>query len=583
MMMTTKLMMKRAARRLALAAVTAVATVATVAAAGCSHKKNDLPTTDSGDAPKPSVKHVGPAGVTLGLITDGNSHAAYLLAPSPVMAGTAQVGVAGALHVVDYQGHDVLIAANVLAGGYVLAPDASSLFYIGFDPATNLDDGQATLQWVDLTAGKPQSKQVLTGMPVTGISGGKYLPQPLAQSGFYSATGRYFLCGAAADPDAVTDDLHVIDTTSGADVYQRLNGAWTYPQVVTADETLIFQDTAGGTGPTDPPVQTLSWVSLTNLQAKGDIATHTAQFRPTRDGKTLLVLKTNGDLQTWDLTGGRATPAVPPKTLASGVAVFTQGSSGQVAWLGADHSVHVVALDGTKALDLDGATAQADLFGGPLLVSDAVYFWREVEPQNSRGSLYYAKLAGGAPVLVAPKTSLADVAVVSGTLLFEDNVDDFGNFGNVVSAAPDGSARLALGTKAPVAGLAVGARSSSGWFAMYLSDTVIGSGTPADGSLPISGALALASAGGGQVTVNSSVHGFGISNSGFTAVYAGDATFNGATKNYVGSLEFVDTGSPSTRVDAKLAGVAELGGILWRRMFVSAPANNKPGIYYVSY
>jgi hypothetical protein len=327
-------------------------------------------------------------------------------------------------------------------------------------------------------------------------------------------------------------------------------------------------------------VQSLLWVSLVDRAQTGKIAERTAQFRPTRDGKTLLVLKTNGDLQTWDLAGRSGVP----KTLVSGVAVFTQGASGQVAWLGVDHSLHVVGLDGTKLLDLDAATAKADLFASPLLVSDAVYYWQLVEPQNSRGQLWYVKLAGGsAPVKVGDNVSLADVALAAGTLLYERNVDAVGNFGEATSAAPDGSAATTLGTRVPVGGLVIGIRNPGGWYGLFLSNTVISAETPSDGSLPITGALAFAGSGGGQVELDGSVHAFALSNSGFTATYSGGAAWNAVAGNFVGSLMFVDTAAPGTRVDGKLAGVAELGPILNRRFFVSAPAAAKPGIYYVSY
>ena len=50
----------------------------------------------------------------------------------------------------------------------------------------------------------------------------------LAQGGFMSPSGHFFLAGVRASGVAQSLDMHVIRMTDGADVFDRLNGGFDY-------------------------------------------------------------------------------------------------------------------------------------------------------------------------------------------------------------------------------------------------------------------------------------------------------------------------------------------------------------------
>ncbi|MGZ3405404.1 MAG: hypothetical protein ACXVAN_03105 [Polyangia bacterium] len=540
--------------------------------------------------PSPTAMHVGATGVTSNLVTAGG-HAAYLLNAAPMTSSGTTIGVAGELHVVTFDGTDVTVAPNVLAERYQLAPDGKSIFWISFDPTNGPTSGTASLEYLSLSAGAT-AKAITGQMPVTNLvqdptKAAVYSPNPLTMESFFSPSAKYFLVAIAPAKESTEPDLHVIDTSSGMDVYQRPNGAALYSQVVLPDDTMLFQDTAGGTSTSSTPVQTLYWVALPGGTAPAQIATKTASILPTADNKTILILTTGGNLLTWDATN-KASAAKP---LASNVALLSLGgaATGPVAYVGWDHSVHVVATDGTKKLDLDGATANADLFGAIRLSPDGanVYYFQNAEPQNRRGTLFRAAVAAGAtPAHVADKVSLADLAATGDALVFLQNVDDVGAFGDAATAALDGSGVKTLGTKAPVGGLRVGAAGSS-WYALHLTGAAaVAANTPIDGSPAITGGLAFVAGGSAaDVSLDATVHqgAFGFSDDGLAAVFAAGATWDATAKNWLGALSFIATGAPSTKIDGTVAGVSELGPIAGRSLFVSAPGASPAGIYFVRY
>jgi hypothetical protein len=127
------------------------------------------------------------------------------------------------------------------------------------------------------------------------------------------------------------------------------------------------------------------------------------------------------------------------------------------------------------------------------------------------------------------------------------------------------------------------------WFAMHLNTSVDDSATntPIDGSSAVYGALSFEDyTGAAAVTLDAKVHagafGFALDD-GRTAAYVTGATWNATAKNYVGSLALIAARSPSTKVDGILTGVAELGPIIARSMFVSAPTATMAGVYFVKY
>ena len=519
--------------------------------------------------PAPTATHVGATGPSAGLVTVGADLAAYLLNPTGTPA-------TGALHVVTKAGVDKAIDTNVPIGGYALGADGKSIIY------TKAAGQSAALLWADPTIATPTPKTVIA----TGV-----ISTTLAFAGFYGPSGHYFAVGVTPANIASSPDMHVIDAHTGTDVYQRLNGEFDYLESVLPDETMIFQDTAGGTSVGTTPVQTLYWVALPGSVAAAPIATHTSTFAPSADGKTLLILKTSGDLVTWDLTTKPATT----KPLATGAAVYTIGSdaNGPVAYVGGDRSIHVIGFDGTKLLDVAATTATAgDVLGTPMLSGDNahLYYWQNVERQENRGTLMHvAVTAGATPNKVGDKISMLDVNINDNSLVFIQNVDNLGQFGDAARTDLDGSNPTALGTKANVGGLAAVNPGPDTWFAMQLTAAVDDSATnsPIDGSAAIYGALAFYDyTGGAAVALDTKVHAGAFAfaaDDGRTAAFVKGATFDATAKNYVGSLAFIAARAPSMTVDGMLTGVSELGPIVGRSLFVNAPTATTAGVYYVTY
>jgi hypothetical protein len=565
--------------------------LATLSVAGCHSGGGKPGSDDPGTPPSPMASHVSASGVTAGLVA-GGTHAAYLLNPRPAMSGTIKLGTAGELHVTNASGRDFKVASDVLLGRYVMAPDGSALFYIGFDLTNGPGSGTASLNYLSLATDGAMPRQVAaSGAPVTNQSASPfatiYVPDPLVGNSLFSPSSKFFLAHLAAAVDATTPDLHVYDTSSGNDVYQRPNGAAVYTQLVMPDDTMIFQDTAAGTSPSAPPLQTLYWVKLGGSPSAATITTRAAQFTATADNKTLVILRTNGDVVTWSI--GSSSPA--SSALASGAAEIALGNdaNGPIAWIGADHSLHVVTTDGNKKLDLAAAVAAADYLGPLTLSPDRkdLYYWQSVEQQDNRGTLWHVGAGGGTPVKVADKASLLDLTVTGNALVLEDNVDDLGQLGGAAAAQRDGSKLLGLGMGAVVGGLRVATPDDNGWIAMHLDGAAIDGDlahTPIDGSLPISGALAFDN-GSSELVLDAAVHtgGFALSPSGKTAIYVAGAAWNDSAQNWVGALTFAASSTPTMKVDGKVRGVSELGPIVSRKLFVNAPAGNPAGVYYLSY
>jgi hypothetical protein len=536
--------------------------------------------TDVTPIPAPMAKHVGATGATLGLVSDGNQHAAYLL--NPVAAPFPH----GELHVTDAAGNDVKVAASAFLGGYVLAPDGKSLLF------TQLVTGATTasLSWLDLTQANATPKTILAaGYPAQPIDAQNDLaPVPLVNNMFFSPSSRYALLGVATTLKTGLD-LHVLDLHAGNDAYQRGNGAFSYFELVLPDDTMIFQDTAGGTSIATPPVQTLYWLPLAsaNTATATMITTRTSQVLPTADSKTLVILKTNGDVLTWDLTAksGNGT------RIASGVARLALGTqpNGPIAVVGADRSVHVLTTDNRKLLDLDGATAAADVTGPVALAGDGgdVYWWQAVDTENNRGTLFHATVGAGAmPNKIGTAISLTDLRIVDGAVVLLQNVDAMGQFGDAVRARRDGSGLTALGTKVNVGGLVAVNPGPDTWFAMHLTGATASTSQPADGSLPLTGALAWDDyLGGNERTLDPAVHAgsFAFSDDGRDVVFVGGASFNATAGNFTGALKLLATRAPMSSIDGAVAGVSEVGPIVSRALFVNAPGATPAGIYFVKY
>lgn len=536
---------------------------------------------DTTALPTPTAMHVGAAGPTAGLVVAaGTTAAAYLLNPS-----TATVPATGELHVVTQAGVDKMVDTGVAIGGYALTNDGKHIVY------TKPTGGVASLFWADVSGATVTTQTLLTST----------FPSPtLAQGGFLAPSGHYFLAGVKATNVANSLDLHVIDMRAGTDIYQRPNGGFDYRHLVLPDDTCLFQDTAGGQTAGSPPVQTLYWISLANVATPAAaITTRTSTFTPTADNKTIVYLKTNGDLYTWDAVAktGAGTK------VAAGVVTFTLGvgAAGPIAYIAADGSVHVQSLDGaTKMLDTPASTATS--FRAPLVLAPDnadVYFFDNGDPltggvQNNQGTLMrVAVRAGAVPTKVADKVSIRDLQVTDRALLFLQNLGvppapPATQFGDAAKAERDGTGLTPLGMTVPVGGLQAVNPGPDTWFAMQLTAALDDSAATktVDGSPKVLGALSFEDASGAAITLDAKVHqgafAFALDD-GRTGAFVSGATFDATAGNYVGSLKLFAARAPSMTVDGMVAGVAELGPIVGRSLFVSAPAATMAGVYFVKY
>ncbi len=557
--------------------------------------------TDVTPIPAPTATHVGATGATCCIVTDFvGQNAAYLLNVAPVTAsytpagGTAQqvtIGNAGELHLVTADGTDTKIASGVYVNGYAISPDGKALFWVLYDATTGFTTGTSSLQYYPIGAAGATSTAAITGGLAQLVATGPnaFFPVSIGSNPEFSPSSNYFF-QATFPPMAMSlSDLHVIDVHSGKEVLARTNGGDSYQQLVLPDDTLLFQDTVGGTGsPPTTPVQTLFWVKLGGAAMPASVTIHTSAFLPTSDASSIVVQKTSGDVFIWNA----ATQMLSATALVTGTAGLTLGTApnGPIAYTGADHSVHVITTDGTKLLDLP-ASANADLLGPPFLSPDNahLYFWQNYSAQNNQATLMHAPVTAGATATkIGDKISNVDMQITDTALVFLQNVDAVGGFGDAATSALDGSNITPLGMTVNIGGLRVVNPGPATWFAMHLTgaaaDTVA-TDVPIVGA-PMLGGLGFDdNTGAAEVALDPKVAaaGFAFSDDGRDAVYLTGATWNMAANNYVGSLAFLATRAPSMKIDGMLTGVTELGPIINRSLFVNAPAATTAGVYYVKY
>lgn len=531
---------------------------------------------DTTAIPNPMTMHVGMTGNTCCLVTAGATATAYLLNPTAGTPGS------GALRVVTKAGVDKAVDTGVTIGGFAITPDGKAVIYT--KPA-------GTMFWADVSGATVTPKSLFGGASVQSPT--------LASAGFMSPSGHYFLVGVKTTLAASTD-LHVVDMKTGNDVYQRLNGGFDYIQLVLPDDTLFFQDTAGGTGTGSPPVQTLYWTPLPppTPTTANSINTRTASLTPTADNKTLTYMKTNGDLYTWDVTAHTGAGS----KIASNVVKYALGgaANGPVAYIGTDGSIHVQATDGTKLLDT--AASKATSFNAPIVLAPDngdVYFYQNGDVvnggvQNNAGTLMrVAVMANATPSKVADLVSIIDLQVMDNALLFLRNIGipgmpPKGQFGDAAKANRDGTNITALGLKVPVGGLRAVNPGPNTWFAMHLANSVDdgGTNTPINGSPPVTGKLMWADyMGGSELQIDAIGHqgAFEFSDDGRDVVFVGAAAWSATPMNYAGALKFLATRAPMTNINGNLAGVTELGPVSSRALFVNAPGATPAGVYYVTY
>jgi hypothetical protein len=531
------------------------------------------------------TKRVSVDGRTMAIATDGAEHVAYIVPPN---YGN---GVAGELHVADAKGNDTKLAPSVYGGGFVLSPRGKGML---FTTANTGDD--ATLSWVDLSNPTAPPKQLFSG----GLQKTQSTPAttaPLLQQGFFTPSGRYFVVGVVA-PDIAAGgsaDMHVIDMDNGNDVFIRDNGGFRYLELVLPDDTMVFQDAVGGNGGIagGAGLQTLFWISLPNatpMAMPATIDVRTGAYSASGDNKTIVYQRADTrELYVWDAVGK---PANGTK-VASNALNFAVGTSGPIAYVGTDHSVHVVGIDGAAVLDVAGATAAADPYSPVYLSDDGadVYYFQQVDSQDSRGTLMHvAATAGATPAKVADAASIADVHPVPGGLLYLQNVDDVGGTGDAVKSARDGSGATPLGLGVPVGFLSLStpmpATSGGEWASAHLTGATEDMAKQlVDGIRAISGGLELTTP-AGTTAIDPAVRigQYQLSDDLASLVYAGGATFDSVLDNFVGSLSFVPTAMPTMK-PAKpiLTGVTEVGSVVKRSLFVNAPKASSPGVYFINF
>jgi hypothetical protein len=344
--------------------------------------------------------------------------------------------------------------------------------------------------------------------------------------------------------------MHVIDMDNGNDVFIRDNGAFHYLELVLPDDTMVFQDAVGGNSGIagGAGVQTLFWISLpsaTPMATPGTIDVRTGAYVATGDNKTIVYQRADTrELWVWDAVGK---PANGTK-VASNALNFAAGTSGPIAYVGTDHSVHVVGLDGAAVLDVAGATAGADPYS-PVFISDDgadVYYYQKVESQNSRGTLMHVAATAGATPLGA--------GVPIGFLTLT----------TPMGAAPGGAQ----------------------WLSAHLTGSTENASTMlVDGIRNISGALELTTP-TGTTAIDPSVRigEYGISDDLSSLVYVGGAAYDMVLGNWFGSLSFVPTAMPTMKpAKPLLTGVTEVGSVVKRSLFVNAPKAATPGVYFVTF
>lgn len=571
-----------------------------LAASGCHNKKGSV----SDSPPKPVVKLAGMGGVTGGLVTDAvGKHAAYLLNPKEaditvMVQGQSEmgsIGTGGELHVASSDGSDIMVTAHSMIGNYMISPGGEGLFFLDYDPTSDYKNGGGTFKYLNLEKSgatattiidKTAASQVQTLDP-SDPSTTLYLPPGISAFPQFSPSGKYILISSYPGGTSLPD-FNLFDVSTGTSAYTVAKGGNVYQQLFLSDDTLFYQNDEGGTtnttGDPTPPVQALYWTKLPG-GAPTKIVERTSKFATTADEKTLVIQTTNGDLFTYDI----ASKALATAPLASKVVSYIVGGQdkGPVAYVSNDGSVHVVDTSG-KAL-ADNTTAAADLLGNPILSPDAqhLYFWQDVHPQDSQGTLMHMPVATGASAtMIDTKVSLSDFNVLDQGLVFLDGLDTNGTSGTAVFTALDGSAKISYGSLVPVGGLQVVEPSKTQWFSMHLTNSKADTGNAPitgkalTGSVEFDGSTAMMPV---VLDTASFAGGFEFSDDGGVGIFIGAETFNMLGSSYAGELNFILATAPATKIDAKLAGVSELGTVSKRTLFVSAPGAMAPGVYYVKY
>jgi hypothetical protein len=597
---------------LILAISSGIAVSALIFAAACQDMKEWVdPDTQHFDAAvdyvlAPQSTHLGPSAVTCCLEPIGNAITFYLSNPMP--AGFDRRGQAkppqGQLHLTTAYGQDFTLGDNVPAFGYGFSPDAKTAYFLKLEKDTTFSLNAIRITLPNLQ--EPTPKVVIAG----GLD-----DNPLFQQGFFSPTGAFFIVGARAADVQSTADAHIVSVLGAQDLYNLGNGTWSFYQTITANDVLIFQNDTGSMTPGVPNKEGLYILNMQSLITGAKpvlIDERTAYPQLTADDSTLLYLKLNGDLMLWDLRDQDR------GQVAANVVNFTIGPSrrGPIVWVQKDLSLHVAKQQQPEMVTLPPDSID---FQSPILFSpdrQHLYYFKNYFVQSSYGDLYHIELpptGNGKPNLVSLRASSRDFHFTNGKLLYINNVSNTGDTGNLVVADVDGSNAQVMAPGVATGDLNIAypkpyapPPGQVGGFYPHAAppDMTVVPVAPVIANLtnaardttanlrfvtttrPVLGALAYGGTlGQPEIVLNQRVHAgqYQFSDDGYVLMYVGDATYQATAFNYVGAMQIAQTNNNVGPMVPMLSGVAEIGPIVDRGAFVSAPGAATPGMYFVKY
>jgi hypothetical protein len=551
----------------------------------------------------PQVTHIGPNAITCCVVTLGSSDVLYLANPKPGSASATgqSIPASGELHLGNPYGVDIVLGQNVPAFGYSFSPDGRYALYLSRNTKT-------TRYALNLTP--VEAPELHKAAVTTVVSDGLQDDTFNDQLGF-TPSGRYLEYLPLPRGIDTIPDLRVLDMATLRDVFSSTRGSF-YNNSVTPDDTLVYLESTNSTVPGVPSVQGLYMVSLA---ASGTgvkpalIDTHVSQFGVTADGKRLIYLRLTGELVLFGLQSNDML------TLGTNVVSFSLGQSrrGPVVFIDNQGGLHVAPLIGPATVTTVADTIDLQ---SPIVFSpdqQHLYYFKNLLPQQNAGDLNHVLLpptGDGTPHLIAQRASTVDFHFVGGKLVYGANVDGNGANVDLTAAELDGTEGHVIVAGAPLGQLTLAFPQPLGPaptgqinygpvdMAPMVTPPVLASLMGAqhnytlltiDGSASVVGGLGFARGdvlgGGAERLVASNVKAdlFGFSDDGYVLAYVDGVKYSTKALNHVGTLRLAPTIADTSPVTPKLDGVSELGPVVQRGLFVTAPTASPPGTYYVHY
>jgi len=245
------------------------------------------------------------------------------------------------------------------------------------------------------------------------------------------------------------------------------------------------------------------------------------------------------------------------------------------------------------AVTYSSAPGVADPFTPLYLSSDGahLFYFANVSSQNNKGDLWHVALppaASNTPQLISAGAALNQVRPVGSRIVFMNNLDQPGQFGDVISSLLDGTGAVKLGATASTDELFLLPDKSPMPRVMNLTgasnDPNASSHVSINGSAAITGGLGLTT----SLTVAESaleplthIGAQELSDDAAFALWAGGVSWSNSGLAWVGTLNVYDI--PAATKATSIAGVSELTPVQARSLYVNAPANATPGVYKVTY